>query len=326
MIIVTGGAGFIGSAFVWKLNQEGIDDIIIVDRLGTSDKWKNLVNLRFVNYIHKDDFREMIYNDTVRFDIDAIIHMGACSSTTERNADYLWENNNVYTGLLAEWAIERGIRFIYASSAATYGDGSQGFSDDHDKIDKLKPINMYGYSKQVFDLRALRHGWENKMAGIKFFNVFGPNEYHKGDMASVIFKSFHQIRQTGKVNLFKSYLPQYVDGGQMRDFVYIKDCIDAMWWLFKNEDANGIFNLGTGKARTWNDLISAVFAAMDIKPNIEYIEMPESLRNQYQYFTQAEMRKLRDYGCPIEFSSLEHSVHDYVCNYLQKTDPHLGNE
>ena len=326
MIIVTGGAGFIGSAFVWKLNQEGIDDIIIVDRLGTSDKWKNLVNLRFVNYIHKDDFREMIYNDTVRFDIDAIIHMGACSSTTERNADYLWENNNVYTGLLAEWAIDRGIRFIYASSAATYGNGSQGFSDDHDKIHKLKPINMYGYSKQVFDLRALRHGWENKMAGIKFFNVFGPNEYHKGDMASVIFKSFHQIRQTGKVNLFKSYLPQYVDGGQMRDFVYIKDCIDAMWWLFKNEDANGIFNLGTGKARTWNDLISAVFAAMDIKPNIEYIEMPESLRNQYQYFTQAEMRKLRDYGCPIEFSSLEHSVHDYVCNYLQKTDPHLGNE
>lgn len=326
MIIVTGGAGFIGSAFVWKLNQEGIDDIIIVDRLGTSDKWKNLVNLRFVNYLHKDDFREMIYHDTVRFDIEAIIHMGACSSTTERNADYLWENNNGYTGLLAEWAIDRGIRFIYASSAATYGDGSQGFSDDHDKISKLKPINMYGYSKQVFDLRALRHGWENKMAGIKFFNVFGPNEYHKGDMASVIFKSFHQIRQTGKVKLFKSYLPQYGDGGQMRDFVYIKDCIEAMWWLFKNEGENGIFNLGTGKARTWNDLIHAVFAAMDIKPNIEYIEMPEALRNQYQYFTQADMGKLRDYGCPVTFAPLENSVRDYVQNYLQKTDPHLGNE
>ncbi|HLZ18273.1 MAG TPA: ADP-glyceromanno-heptose 6-epimerase [Smithellaceae bacterium] len=326
MIIVTGGAGFIGSAFVWKLNQEGIDDIIIVDRLGTSEKWKNLVNLRFVNYIHKDDFHEMIYNDTVRFDVDAIIHMGACSSTTERNADYLWQNNNVYTGLLAEWAIDHGVRFIYASSAATYGDGTQGFSDDHDKIRKLKPINMYGYSKQVFDLRALRHGWENKIAGIKFFNVFGPNEYHKGDMASVIFKSFHQIKKTGKVKLFKSYLPQYGDGGQMRDFVYVKDCIDAMWWLFKNPDANGIFNLGTGKARSWNDLITAVFDAMGLPTNIEYIEMPEALRNQYQYFTEAQMNKLKDYGCPVSFSSLEHSVRDYVQNYLQKSDPHLGNE
>lgn len=324
MIIVTGGAGFIGSAFVWKLNQEGIEDIIIVDRLGKSDKWKNLVNLRFVNYIHKDDFHEMIYNDTVRFDIEAIIHMGACSSTTERDADYLWQNNNVYTGLLAEYAIEHGIRFIYASSAATYGDGTQGFSDAHDKINKLKPINMYGYSKQVFDVRAMKHSWENNIAGIKFFNVFGPNEFHKGDMTSVIFKAFHQIKETGKVRLFKSYLPQYPDGGQLRDFVYVKDCIDVLWWLFKNQDVNGIFNLGTGKARTWNDLINAVFAAMNISPNIEYIEMPESLRNQYQYFTQAEMNKLKEYGYPVNFSSLEDSVRDYVVNYLQQLDPHLG--
>ena len=324
MIIVTGGAGFIGSAFVWRLNQEGIGDIVIVDRLGTTDKWKNLVNLRFVNYIHKDDFHEMIYNDTVRFDVDAIVHMGACSSTTERDADYLWQNNNVYTGLLAEYAIEHGIRFIYASSAATYGDGTQGFSDDHGKINKLKPINMYGYSKQVFDLRTLKHSWENNIAGIKFFNVFGPNEYHKGDMTSVIFKAFHQIKETGKVRLFKSYLPQYPDGGQLRDFVYVKDCIDVMWWLFKNQDVNGIFNLGTGKARTWNDLINAVFAAMGIKPNIEYIEMPESLRNQYQYFTQAEMDKLGQSGCPVDFSTLEDSVRDYVVNYLQQNDPHLG--
>ena len=320
-----GGAGFIGSAFVWKLNQEGIDDIIIVDRLGTSEKWKNLVNLRFVNYLHKADFYEMIYNDTLRFDVDAIIHMGACSSTTERDADYLWQNNNAYTGMLAEWAIDHGVRLIYASSAATYGDGAQGFSDDHDKIGRLKPINMYGYSKQVFDLRALREGWENKIAGIKFFNVFGPNEYHKGDMSSVIFKSFHQIRQTGKVKLFKSYLPPYGDGGQMRDFVYVKDCIDVMWWLYKNPNANGIFNLGTGKARTWNDLIAAVFDAMGLKTNIEYIEMPETLRNQYQYFTEAEMSKLRNDGCPVLFASLENSVQDYVVNYLQKTDPHLGN-
>jgi len=324
MIIVTGGAGFIGSAFVWKLNQEGIEDIVVVDRLGKTDKWKNLVNLRFVNYIHKDEFYDLIYNDTLSFDVEAIIHMGACSSTTERDADYLWQNNFAYTGQLVEWALERNIRFIYASSAATYGDGKQGFSDDHSKISDLKPINMYGYSKQVFDLRVLRHSWEDKIAGIKFFNVFGPNEYHKGDMTSVIFKAFHQIRETGKVRLFKSYLPQYPDGGQMRDFVYVKDCIDVLWWLFKNQDINGIFNLGTGKARTWNDLISAVFAAMETRQKIEYIEMPESIRNQYQYFTQAEMDKLHSVGYPVSFSSMEDSVRDYVVNYLQKDDPHLG--
>ena len=324
MIIVTGGAGFIGSAFVWKLNQEGIDDILIVDRLGTTDKWKNLVNLRFVNYMHKDDFLELIYNDTINFEVEAIIHMGACSSTTQRNADYLWKNNNVYTGYLAEWATERSIRFIYASSAATYGDGSLGFSDDHDKIKTLKPINMYGYSKQVFDLRVLRQSWEDKIAGIKFFNVFGPNEYHKEDMTSVIFKAFHQIKETGTVKLFKSYLPKYPDGGQLRDFVYVKDCIDVMWWLFTNPDVNGIFNLGTGKARTWNDLIRAVFDAMQLKTNIEYIEMPEALRNQYQYFTEAKMDKLKAAGCPVAFSSLEDSVRDYVVNYLQKSDPYLG--
>ncbi|MDI6742749.1 MAG: ADP-glyceromanno-heptose 6-epimerase [Smithella sp.] len=324
MIIVTGGAGFIGSAFIWKLNQEGRDDIVIVDQLGTDDKWKNLVNLRFIDYIHKDDFLEMVDTDTVPFKVDALIHMGACSSTTERDADYLWHNNYVYTKLLAEWAIERNIRFIYASSAATYGDGTQGFSDEHIIIKDLKPINMYGYSKQIFDLWVLRNSLEKKIAGIKFFNVFGPNEYHKGDMSSVIFKAFHQIKETGKVKLFKSYKKDYKDGGQMRDFVYIKDCVNAMWWLLKNPKVNGIFNLGTGKARTWNDLIKAVFAAMKKKTNIEYIAMPEALRNQYQYFTEAQMSKLTKAGCPVKFSSLEDSVRDYVVNYLQNTDPHLG--
>jgi ADP-L-glycero-D-manno-heptose 6-epimerase len=251
--------------------------------------------------------------------------MGACSSTTERDADYLWNNNYLYTKTLAEWSLQRGIRFIYASSAATYGDGTQGFSDDHSKINILKPINMYGYSKQLFDLWALKNHVENKIAGIKFFNVFGPNEYHKADMTSVIFKAFHQIKETGKVRLFKSYLPKYPDGGQLRDFVYVKDCLNVMWWLFNNPAANGIFNLGTGKARTWNDLIKAVFAAMGIKTNIEYIEMPESLRNQYQYFTEAQMSKLKKAaGCPVVFSPLEDSVRDYVVNYLQKTDPHLS--
>jgi ADP-L-glycero-D-manno-heptose 6-epimerase len=324
MIIVTGGAGFIGSAFVWKLNCEGIEDVILVDRLGTSDKWKNLVPLRFEDYLHKEDFFEMICRDDLPFEVSAIVHMGACSSTTERDADYLWENNFSYTRTLAEWALDHDVRFIYASSAATYGDGSKGFSDDHVKIPSLRPINMYGYSKQVFDLWALRRKLENKMAGVKFFNVFGPNEYHKGDMTSVIFKAFHQIRQTGKVRLFKSYLPEYPDGGQMRDFVYVKNCVDVLWWLLGHPEANGIFNLGTGKARTWNDLIHAVYAAMGMKPDIEYIEMPEGLRNQYQYFTQAQMNKLEKAGCPVDFSSLEDSVRDYVQNYLQKTDPHLS--
>ncbi|KQC11291.1 MAG: ADP-L-glycero-D-mannoheptose-6-epimerase [Smithella sp. SDB] len=324
MIIVTGGAGFIGSAFVWKLNQEDIDDIVIVDQLGTGDKWKNLVNLKFEDYIHKDVFFNMLCDDALPFEVNAIIHMGACSSTTERDADYLWENNFLYTRTLAEWALPRNIRFIYASSAATYGDGKQSFSDDHNKIKLLKPINMYGYSKQLFDLWTLRNNLEEKMAGIKFFNVFGPNEYHKGDMASVVFKAFHQIKETGKVKLFKSYIKGYKNGGQMRDFVYVKDCVNVMWWLFKNPKANGIFNLGTGKARTWNDLINAVFAAMKEKTNIEYIEMPEALRNQYQYFTQAEMKKLTSAGCPVKFSSLEDSVYDYVTKYLQKTDTHLG--
>jgi ADP-L-glycero-D-manno-heptose 6-epimerase len=324
MIVVTGGAGFIGSAFVWKLNQEGIEDIIIVDRLGTSEKWKNLVGLRYTDYLHRDAFWEMATRDTVPFEVSAIIHMGACSSTTERDADFLWTNNFAYTRTLAEWALKHAVRFIYASSAATYGDGTQGFSDLHDKIATLKPINMYGYSKQVFDLWVLRNRLENKVTGIKFFNVFGPNEYHKGDMSSVIFKSFHQIRQTGKVQLFKSYLPEYQDGGQMRDFVYVKDCVNVMWWLLQNPGTNGIFNLGTGKARTWNDLIGAVFAAMDLKTRIEYMDMPASLRSQYQYFTQADMTKLKQTGCPAAFSSLEDSVRDYVVNYLQKADPHLG--
>lgn len=324
MIVVTGGAGFIGSAFVWKLNQEGIEDIVIVDRLGTKDKWKNLVNRRFADFIHKDDFLPLVREDRVPFQAAAIIHMGACSSTTERDADYLWQNNYACTRSLARWAINHGSRFIYASSAATYGDGSCGFSDDHGKIAFLRPINMYGYSKQVFDLWTLKNSLEDKIAGIKFFNVFGPNEYHKEDMTSVIFKAFHQIRETGKVKLFQSCKPEYEDGGQLRDFVYVKDCVNAIWWLLQHPEVNGIFNLGTGKARSWNDLIGAVFTALGLKPDIEYIAMPEGLRKQYQYFTEAKMDKLKAAGFAADFSSLEDSVRDYVVNYLQNADPHLG--
>ncbi|HUH66901.1 MAG TPA: ADP-glyceromanno-heptose 6-epimerase [Syntrophales bacterium] len=323
MIVVTGGAGFIGSAFVWKLNQEGIDDILIVDELGESDKWKNLVNRRYAEHIHKDIFLRMVRNGQVPVTPRAIIHMGACSSTTERNADYLMENNYHYTCRLAEWALEKNVRFIYASSAATYGDGSRGFSDDAAVMSTLRPLNMYGYSKQVFDLWMLRQKAEKHIAGIKFFNVFGPNEYHKGDMRSVVHKAFEQARAVGKVRLFKSYKPEYADGGQMRDFVYVKDCVEAMWWLLEHPEANGIFNLGTGKARTWNDLVNSVFAAMKAKPKIEYFDMPQDIRDQYQYLTEAKMEKLRAAGCPVKFRPLEDAVCDYVANYLMKPDPYL---
>jgi ADP-L-glycero-D-manno-heptose 6-epimerase len=323
MIVVTGGAGFIGSAFVWKLNQEGIDDIVIVDRLGASDKWKNLVSLRFVDYLHKDDFLRMIRADAFPYEARAVIHMGACSSTTERDADYLWQNNYAYSCRVAEWALEKRLRLIYASSAATYGDGTRGFSDDDEITRSLRPINMYGYSKQAFDLWVLKRGLEKKVAGIKFFNVFGPNEYHKGDMRSVVHKAFGQILETGRVRLFKSYRSQYRDGGQMRDFIYIKDCVDAIWWLLQHPEANGIFNLGTGRARSWNDLIHAVFAAMGIEPIVEYIDMPPALEKQYQYFTEAEMTKLRGVGFTAPFRQLEDAVRDYITRYLQKDNPHL---
>ncbi len=323
MIVVTGGAGFIGSAFVAKLNDEGIDDIVIVDELGTTEKWRNLVKRRYADYLDKGDFLSLIGRDRAPFPVEAVVHMGACSSTTERDAGYLMENNFHYTCRLAEWVLAHGIRFIYASSAATYGDGGQGFSDADETSLRLRPINMYGYSKQLFDLRALRQGMATRVAGVKFFNVFGPNEYHKGDMTSVIFKAFHQIRETGRVRLFKSYKPKYADGGQMRDFVYVKDCVKILWWLLGHREVNGIFNLGTGRARTWNDLIRAVFASLAIPPRIDYIEMPEAIRGQYQYFTEATMEKLRAAGCPAAFRPLEEAVADYVKNHLLKDDPYL---
>jgi len=317
LIIVTGGAGFIGSAFVWKLNSEGIDDIIIVDKLGASEKWRNLVNRHFLDYIHKDKFLNILCENRLT-NISAIIHMGACSSTTERDADYLMENNYGYSKALAEWACKNNVRFIYASSAATYGDGSRTFSDDDATTATLQPLNMYGYSKHLFDLWALRNRLSGKITGIKFFNVFGPNEYHKGDMVSVVFKAFHQIVETGRVKLFKSYRNEYRDGEQMRDFVYVLDCVNIMWWFLQHPEATGIFNLGSGTARTWNDLAKAVFSALGRKTLIEYIEMPESIRDRYQYFSEARMEKLASAGCSLRFRSLEDAVHDYVVNYLAK--------
>lgn len=321
MLIVTGGAGFIGSAVVWKLNQLGRDDIVVVDELGCDEKWKNLVSLRFADFWHKDEFRQRVESDTLGA-VEAVVHLGAISSTTERNADLLMENNYRYTQRLAEWCVSHQVRLIYASSAATYGDGSLGYDDCDATSVRLRPLNAYGYSKQLFDLWALRTGVLRQIVGLKFFNVFGPNEYHKADMASVVFKSFHQIRSTGSVRLFKSTTPQFSDGGQMRDFVYVKDCVNVIAWLLDNR-VSGIFNLGTGRARSWLDLVSAVFAAMNVPPSIEFVDMPEQLRGKYQNFTEARMHKLREAGCPVEFHALEESVRDYVERHLATEQPHL---
>jgi ADP-L-glycero-D-manno-heptose 6-epimerase len=323
-VIVTGGAGFIGSALVWKLNQEGVHDILIVDALGSGEKWKNLVGLRYSDFLHKDAFLRQVESDTLSFQADAIVHLGACSATTERNADYLMENNYRYTRQLGEWCNANEARYIYASSAATYGDGSQGFSDSDEVTPGLSPLNMYGYSKHLFDLHALRTGLIESMAGIKFFNVFGPNEYHKQGMTSVVHNAFHQINATGEVKLFKSLHPDYKDGEQKRDFVYVKDCVDVLWWLLQNPKVNGLFNLGTGEARTWKDLVTAVFTAMNVTPKIEFIDLPDALRDKYQYFTQADMSKLRAAGYTRTFSSLEQAVRDYVQNYLAHGLSHLS--
>ncbi len=316
MIVVTGGAGFIGSALVHALNRRGEENIIIVDRLGTGDKWKNLNGLKYTDVIHKDDFYEMLIEEELPEEIDVIFHLGACSSTTEKDADYLLFNNYVYSVELARYAADNGIRFIYASSAATYGDGSQGYNDDENALESLRPLNMYGYSKQMFDLWAKRNGLLDKIVGVKYFNVYGPNEYHKGDMRSVVHKAFGQIKETGKVKLFKSYKEEFPDGGQMRDFIYVKDAVEMTLFFMDNRDANGIFNVGTGKARTWNDLVKAIFDALGKPVEIEYIEMPQELRGKYQYFTEANMNKIRQAGYDKPISSIEEGVADYVKNYL----------
>jgi ADP-L-glycero-D-manno-heptose 6-epimerase len=323
MIIVTGGAGFIGSAIVAGLNSRGVDDIVIVDILGSDEKWKNLRRLRFADYVEADDFLEMLTAGKIDWPIEVIFHMGACSDTTERNASYMIQNNYDFSKLLANWAAGRGLRFIYASSAATYGDGSQGFCDDEAELNKLMPLNIYGYSKQMFDLWARRAGLLKRIVGLKYFNVFGPNEYHKGDMRSFVVKAFEQINAAGKVELFKSHRSDYADGEQKRDFLYIKDAVDMTLFFMENRKIAGIFNLGTGAARTWNDLANATFAAMNKEPNIEYIPMPEKLRDKYQYFTQADITKLRKAGYDKEQTSLEDAIKDYVQNYLQK-DEYLG--
>jgi ADP-L-glycero-D-manno-heptose 6-epimerase len=327
-VLVTGGAGFIGSALVWALNRRGCECIVVCDRLGTDDKWRNLTPLRFADYVEADDLLPRLQNGALgKFDL--ILHMGACSSTTERDAGFLIRNNYKFTKDLAVWALAQTVRrkktrFVYASSAATYGDGSAGMEDDDSQLDKLRPLNMYGCSKHLFDLHARRAGFLDRIAGLKYFNVFGPNEDHKGDMRSLVHKSFGQVRETGAIRLFKSHRSGYRDGEQKRDFLYVKDAVTMTLHLAATSKANGLFNIGSGQARTWKDLANAVFAALKRKPNIQFIEMPEAIRDKYQYFTQANLARLRAAGYTAPVTSLEDAVTDYVRNYLvpdKRLDP-----
>lgn len=314
MIILTGGAGFIGSCLLKTLNNKGITDVLVVDHLGNSNKWKNLLGKEFNNFAHKSEFRKSLKKGIFDENVEAIFHLGACSSTTESDADYLFDNNYSYSIDLAEFAVKNNARFIYASSAATYGDGSNGYDDN--EFDSLSPLNGYGFSKHIFDKWVIKNGYDKRFVGLKFFNVFGPNEYHKNDMASMVYKSYNQIVNSGKVNLFRSTTSDYADGGQMRDFIYVKDACDVIWEIYRQNTFSGIFNLGTGKARSWHELVNAVFASLDLEPVIEFVDMPDGLINQYQNFTQADMSKLISSGINFKFSSLENSVKDYVTSYL----------
>ena len=319
-ILVTGGAGFIGSALVWALNQRGYSDIVVTDFLGSDEKWRNLVPLKFADYVEAGEFRRLLTEDGSTFGrFSTVFHLGACSATTERNAAYLADNNFGYTKELAAWALAQGARFIYASSAATYGDGAQGMNDRDDNLSRLRPLNMYGYSKHLFDLHAQRRGWLNQIVGVKYFNVFGPNEDHKGDMRSLVNKAYQQILSTGRVQLFKSHKPEYKDGEQMRDFLYVKDAVEMTIHFAadaQGQRAGGLFNLGSGEANTWLTLTRAIFAALGKPPNIEFVDMPEALRGKYQYFTRADVTKLREAGYARPVTPLDAAVKDYVQGYL----------
>ena len=317
-ILVTGGAGFIGSALIWALNQRGHTNIVVTDLLGSDEKWKNLTPLKFADYVEADAFRRQFTAKGDAFGkFTAVFHLGACSSTTEKNAGYLIDNNFNVTKELAAWSLAQGARFIYASSAATYGDGAQGMDDENDDLNRLRPLNMYGFSKHLFDLHAQRAGWLDRIVGVKYFNVFGPNEDHKGDMRSLVNKAYQQILTTGRVQLFKSYKPEFKDGEQKRDFLYVKDAIEMTLHFAEDApEAGGLYNLGSGEANTWLTLTRAIFAALGREPKIEFIEMPEVLRGKYQYFTQADTAKLRGTGYDRKMTPLDAAVKDYVQGFL----------
>ena len=325
-ILVTGGAGFIGSALVWELNRRGCENIVVCDRLSTDEKWKNLVPLKFADYIDGNDLIQAVQHTPAKIGrFDLVLHLGACSATTERDADYLMRNNYEFTKQLCQWSLASQARFVYASSAATYGDGAHGMDDQMPDIHALRPLNMYGYSKHLFDLHAKREGWLPSIVGLKYFNVYGPNEDHKADMRSLVHKACGQILATGKVQLFKSHRPDYQHGEQMRDFLYVKDAIRMTLHLAETPSAGGLFNLGSGKAHTWVELATAIFTALGKEPVIEFIDMPEHLQSKYQYYTCADIAKLRASGFTQDITTLTEAVRDYVQGYLVP-DKRLGDE
>jgi ADP-L-glycero-D-manno-heptose 6-epimerase len=316
--LVTGAAGFIGSALVHGLNARGITRIVVTDHLGHDEKWRNLAPLRFEDYVSPDKLlHDLTANGRAHGRFRACFHLGACSSTTATDAAYIMENNFGYTKALCRWALASGTRFVYASSAATYGDGSAGMDDKNEDLRALRPLNLYGYSKHLFDLFAQDRDFLSKIVGLKYFNVFGPNEYHKGDMRSLVCKAYDQIVATGKIRLFKSYKPEYRDGAQMRDFIYVRDAVNMTLHLAETKNAAGLFNVGAGVARTWLDLANALFDALGLEPEIEFIEMPETIRNQYQYYTCADISKLRATGYTPPTTPLEEAIRDYAVNYLR---------
>lgn len=313
-ILLTGAAGFIGSCILRTLNNMGLEDIIIVDNIERSEKWLNIRNKRYSEYIHKSELPGRLKS----LELSCIIHMGACSSTTEQDFDYLYGNNFAYSKMLWQCAADRRIPFIYASSAATYGDGSLGFDDESD-IDRLLPLNRYGYSKQIFDQWAAKQDCRPPQhVGLKFFNVFGPNEYAKGGMASMVYHGFNQIKSDGEIRLFKSCNKEYADGGQLRDFVYVKDVCSIIRFFMGHPEISGLFNVGTGQAHTFLELAETTFSALQLTPNIRYIDMPDELESKYQYYTQSSMQKLRETGYTLPFTELKVAVADYVQQYLNQ--------
>lgn len=315
MFVITGSNGFIGSAMVKELNSKGIFDIIAVDSVSLAERSDLLKGSKITDFLLRDEFLDFLNGSTAK-NIKAIFHMGACSSTTERDVDFLYRNNTLYTQQLFEWCRDNKIPFIYASSAATYGNGELGFSDQIDP-NLLKPLNPYGDSKLAFDRWVIKQPpTSNPWYGLKFFNVFGPNEFRKGPMASLVYKAFHQVKETQKMGLFKSYHPDFADGRQLRDFVYVKDVTRWMWELFEKKPQNGIYNMGFGKARSWLDLAQGVFESLSLPLTIEWLEMPENIKSQYQYFTEADMSTWKSLGMSEPLWSLEEGIKDYVSNYL----------
>ncbi|WP_448188963.1 ADP-glyceromanno-heptose 6-epimerase [Azospirillum sp. sgz301742] len=327
MIVVTGGAGFIGSNLVAGLAARGVTDVAVVDRFRDGDKWRNLAKREVKALVRPDDV--MAFLDSHAAEVDVVFHLGAISATTERDVDKIVANNIALSMDLWTWCAWRGARFIYASSAATYGDGAQGFDDDGsvEALADLRPLNPYGWSKHVFDRRVARAVLDGETvppqwAGLKFFNVYGPNEAHKGDMMSVVAKLHPKLAAGEPARLFKSHRDGVADGGQSRDFIWVGDCVDVMLWLLDNPEVSGLFNVGTGEARSFGDLAEATFAALGQAPRIEYFDMPEPLRDKYQYFTQASTARLRAAGYDAPFTGLEEGVRRYVQDFLAQPDPY----